>query len=202
MAVDICRRPNTGESLRNITSFLIDEVFKLYRLSDQRIRKWGGSVSLGGRNRAEQMVDGEFDLMIDEAMMTPDWKMMSEEANLRFLPVDDDVLDYLEEIYRAEREVMPEGYLQGVDQGVPSVGKSGWMMACRSDLSNEAAYEIISGLDERKHLIEDYFDYKSSRDDYTNAPLTNDIDMNEIWRNTEVDLHPGAEAYYEEHGYK
>lgn len=200
MGINLARAPSQSPPMRNITGMILDEVLKQYGISDQRIEEWGGSINQGGRKVVEGIQSGEYDALFDEAMMTPDWKEITDTTDLRFLSVEDDILDHLSTLYGLEKATIPEGYLPGVASGIDTVSMSGWLLVIDGSLSDAVAYHVTRALDERRSQIHRFFESKSS--EYTNPPLSDSIDMNEAWKGTKIPLHPGAKAYYEEKGYK
>lgn len=198
--IDLARAPNQNPPLSNITGFILDEILKQYGITNRRIREWGGSVDHGGRKCVGKMTSGEYDAVFDEAMMTPDWKEISHSTDLRFLPVDEEILSRLTDFYGLERDVIPEGYLPGVTEDTPTISMSGWLFVIDESLSDAVGYQAAKALDERQEQIHGFFRQKST--EYTNPPLSSEIDMNEAWKDTKIPLHPGAEQYYEEQGYK
>lgn len=186
---------------RNVTGYLVDAVLDQYKVSDRLIRRWGGEVDYGGRRLVDGMKSGEFDALFDEAMMTPGWRKIAESVDLRFLPVDEDVLEFLSRSHGVDRGVIPEGYLPGVERDTPTVDMSGWLVVTRGDVGEDVAYHVARAIDERKRQIRERFLEKVEGDSYTEPPLTSSIDMNEAARETKVELHAGARRYYEDEGY-
>lgn len=200
LPIDLARAPNQNPPLSNITGFILDEILKQYGITSRRIHQWGGSVDYGGRRCVDEIMSGEYDAVFDEAMMTPDWKDITDSADLRFLPVDEEILDRLTDFYGLERGVIPEGYLPGVREDMPTISMSGWLLVIDESLSDGVGYHVTKALDKRREQIHEFFRQKSKN--YTNPPLSAEIDMNEAWQDTKIPLHPGAEQYYEEQGYK
>lgn len=200
IGINLARAPNQNPPLSNITGFILDEILKQYGITSNRIRQWGGSIDYGGRKCVNELTSGEYNAVFDEAMMTPDWKKIAHRMDLRFLPVDEEILDRITDFYGLERREIPEGYLPGVDQDTPTISMSGWLLVIDDSLSDAVGYQVTKALDNRLDKIHDFFRQKST--EYTNPPLSSEIDMAEAWRDTKIPLHPGAERYYEDQGYK
>lgn len=186
---------------RNVTGYLIDEVLAQYRISEEQIESNGGTVDYGGRKNIDGLVSGEFDALFDEAMMTPSWHKIAHNTDLRFLPVDEEILSYLEDARGLDRETIPEGYLPGVHEDVPTLSMSGWIVAIGDDVSNEIAYHVTRALDERSEHIDKRFNEIVNEGQYTDPPMTESLDMSKACQDTGVELHPGAADYYQEQGY-
>lgn len=201
MGIDLSRTLPHYPPYRNVTGYLVDEVLKQYQISDEKIERWGGSVDYGGRKNIEGLINGEYDALFDEAMMTPSWNEITHNVDLRFLPVDEEVLEFLSDSYGLGRKVLPEGYLPGVDQDIPTVDMSGWVIIIRDDVEDHIAYHAARALDDQKEVINQRFRELMDEDRYTKPPMTSDIDMTQVRKKVETPLHPGAERYYESQGY-
>lgn len=200
----LVRRPReyTDPPKKSITGFIVDEVMKQYGLSDSRIEQWGGSITYNGRHLGPEIADREFNALFDEAMMTPQWRELAESTDLRFLPVGEDVIELLTDMYGLQRGEIPKGFLPGIESSVPTISMSGWLLTIRDDLDDQVAYRITEALDNKAETISSFFEGMDTDRGYTKPPLTSPIDMNEVWKGTQIPLHDGAEQYYEEHGYK
>lgn len=196
----LARAPHQNPPMSNITGFLLDEILKQYGITNQRISEWGGTVDHGGRKCVDQLASGEYDAVFDEAMMTPDWKQITNVADLKFLSVDEEIISRITEFYGFERGTIPEGYLPGVTEDTDTISMSGWLLVIDESLSDAVGYHVARALDDRREQIQEYFRRKSKN--YTNPPLSSEINMNTAWRETKIPLHPGAEQYYEQQGYK
>jgi TRAP transporter TAXI family solute receptor len=159
--------------------------------------EWGGTL-LGDRPRfinapgVKPATEG-FDAVFDEAVMTRRWKNLTEQHDITFLPVDDEVLTRLER-KGWKRGKIAKGRFRGVDADVPAADFSGWALYCRADIEDELAYLTIAAIDEQKTAIEELFPQP-------HGALTGPVDMRSIGRDMPVPLHPGAERYYREKGY-
>jgi TRAP-type uncharacterized transport system substrate-binding protein len=181
---------------RHPAGLVADLVLQAYGGSLADIEKWGGEIlkdrPRNQNNPSTPPVDPKFDAIFDEAIMTRRWKRIFETYRMRVLPIDDSVLDQF--VGRGFRRGVLEAGRWGVlTEDVPTLDFSGWVLFCHADLPDEVAYLTIRGLDEQHHAIEALFDEYSG--------LTGPIDMSQACQNTGLPLHPGAEAYYREHGY-
>ncbi|WP_051187573.1 TAXI family TRAP transporter solute-binding subunit [Nocardia tenerifensis] len=177
--------------------WVIDEVLGRYGFTQEDLESWGGQL-LHDRPRSQNSPDAvpadpSFDAVFDEAIMTMRWKNLTERYDLRFLPIDDEVLAHCAALGMPPG-VLERGRLRGLDEDVPTLDFSGWILYCAADLPDELAYLAIRAIDEQQHAI-------SSRFTGPTRPLTSPVDMRALGRDLPVALHPGAEAYYRENGY-
>lgn len=181
---------------RHVAVWCAEEVVKDYGFTLDDIEAWGGKVL---RDRPRTLSGGgppvaeEFDAIFDEAIMTLRWKKLTEQYDLKFLPVDEPVLAAKEK-QGWERGILSKGLFRGLDQDVPTFDFSGWLMFCAEDLPDDLAYFTIMAIDEQQEAINRVMDRPGSG-------MTSKIDMRQLAKNLTVPLHPGAERYYREKGY-
>ncbi|MCP2338961.1 TAXI family TRAP transporter solute-binding subunit [Actinomadura rupiterrae] len=186
-----------GREMGHPARWVMDEILGWYGFSQEDLESWGGRL-LDDRPRSQNSPDAvpadpSFDAVFDEAIMTMRWRKLTTQYDLAFLPLDDDVLR------RATAMGMPagvieKGRLRGVEQDVPTIDFSGWVLYTAADAPDELVRLAVRALDEQKDTI-------SGRFTGPTRPLTSPVDMREVCRNLPVPLHPGAEAYYRDNGY-
>lgn len=173
---------------------IAEEALAQYGITLSDIESWGGQVlrriSLGPTDTA--VVDPSFDAVFDEAIMTQRWHQLSESYNLRFLPLDENVLAHFER-RGIPRSTIAKGRLRGVNENVPALDFTGWVLLARGDLPDDFTYLVAQVLDEQKEAIHQLFGPRSG--------LTGHIDLAQSARELPLPLHPGAAAYYRERGY-
>lgn len=177
--------------------WVLDEIFAQYGFSQEDIESWGGKI-LHDRPRNQNSpeaipVDESFDAVFDEAIMTWRWKRLTENYNLRFLPLDEEVRQQWADI-GFDTGVLRGGRLIGAPEDVPTLDFSGWVLYCAADLPDELAALAVSALHDRKDVI-------SSRFTGPHAAMTSPLDLTRAALDVPVPLHPGAEARYRELGY-
>lgn len=177
--------------------WVLDKIFELYGFSQEDIAEWGGEI-LHDRPRNQNTpeavpVDPSFDAVFDEAIMTWRWERLTTRFDLRFLPLDQPIIDRCVEIGLAPG-TLEKGRLRGVDDDVPTLDFSGWVLYCGADVPDEVAALAVSALDDVKDII-------SSRFTGSHAAMTSPLDLRRACRDVPVALHPGAEARYRELGY-
>ena len=174
--------------------WIIDRMLEYYGHTLIDIEKWGGKVTSEERQRGrlEALKSDQIDSIFDEALMTQRWKVVTDEFDFDFLPVEEAALKHCERL-GMKRAVIPKGRLRGVQEDVPTIDMAGWLLYCHETLPNEIAYHVVKALDSQKKMIESLFQ--------PGQGLTASLNMNELCRDTEIPLHAGAARYYEEHGY-
>lgn len=171
-----------------------EQVFKEYGFSLADMDAWG-ATRLQDRPKtqsdpASKPISDDWDALFDEAIMTPRWQNIAKRYDVRYLPVDEDVLRRLE-AQGMERGVIAKGRLPQVDEDVPTLDFSDWIMFCRDDLSDDVAYYLVKTIDENK----DAFPKRIP------VGLTGPVDFAAAAEKMPIPLHPGAERYYREKGY-
>jgi TRAP-type uncharacterized transport system substrate-binding protein len=173
---------------------IAEEALAQYGITLHDLEAWGGEVlpRISITSSAGQVVDPSFDAVFDEAIMTRRWYQLAEEHNLRFLPLDEEVLAHFER-RGIPRGTIAKGRLRGVDEDVPALDFTGWVLLARGDLPDEFTYLLTKVLDEQKDAIQAQFGPQTG--------LTGPIDLAQSARELTMPVHPGAEAYYREKGY-
>ncbi len=173
---------------------IAEEALAQYGITLRDIEAWGGAVlpRIAIGTNSDTLVDPSFNAVFDEAIMTQRWHQLAEDYDLRFLPLDEEVLAHFER-RGIPRGTIAKGRLRGVDEDVPTLDFTGWVLLARGDLSDEFTYILTKVLDERKEEIHGLFGPQTG--------LTGPIDLARSARELKMPLHPGAEAYYREKGY-
>lgn len=173
-----------------------ERVMNAYGFGFDAIESWGGKVL---RDRPRMLSGGgaavseDFDAIFDEAIMTLRWKTLTENEDLIFLSIDEDVLKQLEaEGWR--RGVIPKNHFRGIDDDVQTLDFSGWLMFVSEDMPDDIAYFVTMAIDEQKEAIQRVMTRPGSG-------LTGKIEMPGLASSSPIPLHDGAMRYYREKGY-
>jgi uncharacterized protein len=171
-----------------------DEVFAAYGFSRADLDAWGGT-QLRDRPKtqsdpAAKPVSDDWEALFDEAIMTPRWRNLTTMYDVRFLPVDEDVLAALE-ARGMVRGVIERGRFRGVERDVPTLDFSDWLMFCRDDLDDAIAYHLVKTID----------DNAAAFNKRIPVALTAPVEIAKTVQNMPIPLHPGAQRYYAEKGY-
>lgn len=181
---------------QDVVTFAAEEVLRRHGSSYEAIRAAGGSVVYGQSPfiGARLVLDGEADALFQEAQSAPFWRELAETRGVRFLPVPEETLAALEADYGFRRTEIPAGHNASVEEPVPTIDFTGWLLLCREDIPAETAYALARAVDETRPKVE-------SGDATVRAPLTLPIDPVRLYGETVIALHEGAEAYARDRGY-
>lgn len=135
--------------------------------------------------------DGRADVMISEAIMTPDWQKLAEAQDVAFLSLEDDEAGWLASEYGLDTILISENYFPGWTQPIRGLNYSDWIVATTRALPDETAALLARAFIEDgeafarsyRHLPVDY------------SPLRYPIDPH-LARETPIPLHPAAEREY------
>lgn len=190
--------------------WVLDVLFAEYGFSVEDIRRWGGSIGADDRqlnvlaegpkdrkDRVVELQEGRLDGIFDEGIMSKTWKDAADTVDLEFLRIDDDVLARLDEKYGVRRTVLPAGRLRGVDHDIPTVDFADWLLYCQADLPEKLVYLTLVAIEEQKTQLEAMFLPMVPYQGISELP----IPIENMWRGTELPLHPGAERFFRERGY-
>ena len=171
-----------------------ETVLAEYGFSFKAMEAWGGKL-LADRPRFinhpnSKPVSDDFDAVFDEALMTRRWRRITDENDMIFLPIEEDVMAKLE-AKGWERGVIAKGRFRGIDADVAAADFSDWLLFCREDMDEELAYLTIAAIEEQGREIEALYPPPF-------AALTGPIDLRKLARKPPIPLHPGAERYYRE----
>lgn len=179
--------------MQHPAAWVVTEILKQYGITMEDIVDWGGEI-LADRPKhlnspSAIPVDPRFDAVFDEAMMTRRWKKITDEYDMVFLPVDEDVLEACV-AQGMERGVIPAGYYRGLNDDVPTIDFSGWAMIARTDLPEDIAYLAAEALVERADSITERFEGP-------HGAMTSPLSVAELTA-TSLPIHPGAQKYYQQ----
>jgi uncharacterized protein len=171
-----------------------DVVLAEYGFSRADIESWGGT-RLRDRPKhnsdpTAKPISEDWDALFDEAIMTPRWKNITRLYDVKFLPVDDDVLTRLEG-RGMRRGVIEKGRLNHVDEDVPTLDFSDWLMFCRDDLDDDVAYHLAKTIDDNREAFNKRIP----------VALTAPVNPAVFAAKMPIPLHSGAARYYREMGY-
>lgn len=168
--------------------WLTQNFLSAHGMSYDDIKEWGGSVShLSFAAAADAVRDGRAHAFGQLATPGhPTWTELAATADINFIPISDEAMEWFKEEYGYVEGFIPEGEF-GVDEDVPVIGFYTMLLATE-DLPEEIAYQITKVTVENKEfLVEGYSAFR-------------DFDPERAW-DVPVPLHEGALRYYREMGY-
>ena len=170
------------------TGAMDEAVLAYYGLSKKSIEAAGGRVSAATADRKD------FDVIIHSGgnMATaPEWVVWSEVSqnfDLNFIQLPDDLLAKLAKDNEQDRGLIPVGLYRGIVRPIRTVVRTGQVIYGRADMPDDFAYTVAKAMDEHQDLLQWshlYFSYN----------------IHTVWKDFGVPLHPGAARYYKEQGY-
>ena len=165
-----------------------EAVLAYYGLSKQSIE------DAGGRINAETASRKDFDVIIyngGNMATAPEWVVWSEVSqnfDLNFIQLPDDLLAKLAKDNEQDRGLIPVGLYRGIVRPIRTVVRTGQVIYGRADMPDDFAYTVAKAMDEHQDLLQWshlYFSYN----------------IHTVWKDFGVPLHPGAARYYKEQGY-
>jgi len=134
--------------------------------------------------------DGEADVLIHEAIMTPHWQRIADKRPVRYLPWGDDVLA----AFAAEgwpSATVEAGYLPGLAEDLLTLDFSDFVLLCPRTLADDVAYLAAWCMVKTRRALE--VQYAHLPQDH--SPVTYPLVPAEMAR-TPVPLHPAAARAY------
>lgn len=134
--------------------------------------------------------EGEADVLVHEAIMTPPWQRLDSKRPVKYLPWGDAVLD----AFAAEgwpSATVEAGYLPGLAEDLRTLDFADFVILCREDLDDEIARLITWCMVKTRRALE--AQYAHLPPDHT--PVTYPIVPADMAR-TPLPLHPAAERAY------
>ena len=141
---------------KNHIGYLTHRWMEAAGISADEIRSWGGEVYEAERPETclDLMASGEADGVIQEAIMTPWWHEQLDSVSLRFLPIEQTVLETLEREIGVKRNTLPAGYFRDLDFDMVALDFSDFVILVRDDMPDDLAYLIAWCFTETRHEFE------------------------------------------------
>jgi TRAP transporter TAXI family solute receptor len=182
------------QSKGSLSEFAARQVLEAYGISYQDLQGWGGDILMKGfKEMVPALKEGAIDgFLMMATPFHPTWTEAAISRPLKFLPLEDAVLGQLKRKYGYTSSVVPAGMFKGLEKDVVTIGFPTCLLV-REDISSEAVYTLVKAIVENKEKIQSA--YKSFKA----------FDPKTAWKPEKlggVPLHPGAEKYYKERGWK
>ena len=174
----------------SINEDILKTVFAGLGFTTEEFKSWGGKIlnsSFG--DCVTLMKDGQMDLFMLTVCGETTWlQELATTTDLRFLPVEGAVADYVCKELSMDKSFIPGTWFGGMPgRDIPTISDTEEVY-CRKDMSEEAVYRLT------KAIIE-------GREDIALAvPAVNTITPEGACKNNALPLHPGAIRYYKEAG--
>lgn len=159
---------------------------------------WGGRYIEFEEPRqcTNQVLAGNADAIIQEAVMTYYWTDLANKVDLTFIPIEPEARDKLKSDIGWESATLPKDYLRGMDREMEFMDFSHFVLTTTTDLPDDVAYALAWASIERFETIQIGYQHIPPE----RSPISYPIDPRLACR-TPIPLHPGAERYYREAGY-
>ena len=177
-----------------LSEFAARQVLEAYGISYDDLKGWGGDILMKGfKEMVPALKEGAIDgFLMMATPFHPTWTEAAISRPLKFLPMEDAVLGQLKRKYGYTSSVVPAGMFKGLEKNVVTIGFPTCLLV-REDISSEVVYTLVKAIVENKEKIQSA--YKSFKA----------FDPKTAWKPEKlggVPLHPGAEKYYKERGWK
>ena len=136
--------------------------------------------------------EGRADIMISEAIMTPDWVQLATEAEVTFLPLTPEQQAWIADRYGLGAVEIPAGYFPGLDAPLPALDYAGWIIATTTRLPDDVAELLATAVVENAEAFARQYQHLPAE----RSPLAYPIDYREA-RMTPIPLHPAAARVYD-----
>jgi TRAP-type uncharacterized transport system substrate-binding protein len=162
-------------------------------IEPEAILEWGGSF-VYGEDPAEcvaHVASGAADAIIQEAIMTPWWRDLTESHDLAFLGLEPQAATALERDLSLTAVEVPPAYLRGIDAPLRAIDFSGWLVMVRDDMPDEIAGMLARAMVQSSDFFEAQYRHIPVRSSALTYPITP-----ERLTDTRIPLHPGAREVY------
>ena len=187
-------RLSIREDPTHSTRVLVDQTLAAYGMTLKDIESWGGSLQLNGgpgdERRLKALRDESIDAVFDEGLVL--WLNQALDTGMKLITLEDFAFKYLVDDLGWRKYTIKPGRYKSLKQEHTCIDYSGWPLYTRASLPDDDAYKICDALDARKEQMfwEDSYTGIGQLGENTNATPR------------DVPLHPGAERWYREHGFK
>jgi TRAP transporter TAXI family solute receptor len=166
-------------------------------LGEATLVEWGGGFAPGDwyPQALASFRGGAANAIMQEAIMTQPWQALAAERDLVFVPIEDEVLDMLEQAWGWRRGSLPAGYFRGLDQALQTLDFSDFLVFVRDDMPEDLAYVLARLMVETRGDIEARYRHLPPE----RSPLSYPIEPARM-ADTPIPLHPGAARYYASQG--
>ena len=189
MKIRICT-----QSKGSLSEFAARQILGEYDISSKDLDAWGGDLLLKGfKEMVPGLKEGAFDAFLMLATPRhPTWTELAIARPLNFVNLEESTISELSEKYGFLRSTVPAGMFHGQKEDVVTVGFPTCILV-REDISSDVVYKVTKAIVENKDKIAAAYKAFEAFDPKT------------AWKPEKlggIPLHPGAEKYYKERGWK
>lgn len=179
--------------------FAVERILEAYgtTLDDLRQRGWQIIEESHCLKIPSLVLNGQADAVIHEGRMTPAWMELGKTGTMRYLPVDESILDELASKYGFRKAVLSKWMFPSMECDIPCVDFADWLLFTREDVSEDFIYLLTKTLVEKRKTIID-FHFRGIPGDFN--VVTCPVEPEHLIENIGgIPLHKGAYRYYKEH---
>jgi uncharacterized protein len=189
-ALRLALSPNDGVSFMGYGA---EVALRSSGITPEEIVAWDGELVMREQPQecVAEVMAGNADAIIHEAIMTPWWSEMCDAHDFTFLPLEDAAVAWLQHEMSLGCVDVPAGHLRGLDEPVRAIDFRGWMVVVRQDMRDDVAGLLATVLVETSNSFERQYAHLPVRFSPLDYPITP-----ERLADVPIPLHPGAEAYY------
>ncbi len=182
------------QSKGSLSEFATRQILGEYGITRKDLKSWGGDILMKGfKEMVPALKEGAIDALLMMATpFHPTWTEAAIARPLHFLSIEEDVLVKLRDKYGYTRSVVPKGMFKGLDKNVTTIGFP-TLLLVREDISDDVVYIILKTMVQNKEEFRAV--YKSFKA----------FDPKTAWEPEKIGgipLHPGADRFYKEMGWK
>ena len=186
-------RLSIREDATHSTRVLLDQTLTLYGFTLADLESWGGSLQLNGgpgdERRMKAIKDQTIDAIFDEGLIL--WFDAALAAGMQPITLEAWAFEKLQSLGWRKVKI-PLGRYPHLKEEHTCIDYSGWPLYTRASLPDDDAYKVCDAILARKDEIfweEAFTGVGQLGQDTDGTPR-------------DVPLHPGAEKWYREHGFK
>lgn len=189
-ALRIALSPDDGESFMGLGAA---SLLRASGIDPAEIVEWGGElIEREHPNMCiDEVLSGNADAVIHEAIMTPWWRDLADAVELSYLSLEPDAERRLSQELSMTAVDVPAGFLRGMREPVRAIDFRGWLVLTNDGLDDDVAGTIASILVETSGFFEGQYRHIAVRD----SPLAYPITPQGLAA-VPIPLHRGAERYY------
>jgi len=193
-ALTITTSPDDGE---NLIGYAAGQVMSAAGIDRATLESWGGGYVTAERANGciLDMMNGRANAIIHEAVMNSWWQTLANEKDLAFIPIEEAVIKTMETKYGWGRKELPAGYFRGLDEPLPTLDFSDFLLVVRDDMAEDVAHLLTWCLCETRGALEQKYHHIPPE----RSPVTYPLEPEKMAQ-TPIPLHPGARRYYDEAG--
>lgn len=186
----------------NFIGYVAHAILACHGIEKETVEYWGGSIVTSHRPEQSiaEVLSGNADVLLQEAIMTPWWEQVVEELQFVPLQAEPSALARFAQEYPGAADQrptpLPAGFWKSLSEPLSSLDFSDFVILVRDDMSHDVAHLLTWCLVETRDSIEgQYCHLRPER-----SPLTCSLDPKKMVQ-TSVPLHHGARRYYQDAGH-